>query len=1180
MAKIQKTMDGGTASAYVAYAFTEVAAIYPITPSTIMSEAVDEWASSGKQNIFNQPVGLVEMQSEAGAAAAIHGSLATGALSTTFTASQGLLLMIPNMYKMAGELLPAVIHVSARAIATHALSIFGDHSDVMAVRQTGFAMLASGNVQEVMDLGAVAHLTAIKGRVPFVSFYDGFRTSHEIQKIDCLDYDDLSNLVDREALEKFRNSAVNPENPTVRGTSQNPDIFFQASEARNSFYNALPSIVEEEMNKINKLTGRDYKLFNYYGAADADKIIIAMGSVTDTIEETIDYLNASGQKLGLVKVHLYRPFSIEHLMNVIPKTVNKIAVLDRTKEPGAIGEPLYLDICTSYFEMNEKPIIVGGRYGLASKEVTPNHIISVFDNLSAEEPKRHFTIGIEDDITNLSLETGENLNITDKDTISCKIWGLGSDGTVGANKNSIKIIGENTPMYVQAYFAYDSKKSGGITQSHLRFGKNLIRSPYLVSHADFVACHNETYLETYDVLKELKDGGTFLLNCSWNEEELEKNIPAKMKKEIASRNIKLYTINGTAIAKELGLRGRINTILQASFFKLSKIIEIDDAVKYMKEAIVKSYGKKGDKIINMNYAAVEAGITNVKEISIKEAWKTVDTSGVVSKKSDKDPAHIQKLVHSINNLQGDLLPVSAFLGHENGVFETGTSTFEKRGIATEVPEWIEENCIQCNKCAYVCPHAVIRPFLLDSKESENKPNELKTIGAVGKGMDGFQYVIQVDPLDCTGCSSCVQVCPGNKNGKALSMKPIETQMKQQDNWDYALTLSKKDIPLNKATVKGSQFEQPLLEFSGACAGCGETPYAKLVTQLYGDRMNIANATGCSSIWGGTAPATPYTKNQLGHGPAWANSLFEDNAEFGYGMFLGTQQLRSGLCLKIEKIITLTSDNEKKTILQNWVDNYDNSEESKIYSNAVIRLLEEWKTDGEIATLAKDILDKRQYLVIKSQWIFGGDGWAYDIGFGGLDHVIASGANVNILIFDTELYSNTGGQASKSTPRASVAKLASAGKKSGKKDLGMIAMSYRNVYVAQVAMGADANQCIKAITEAEKYPGPSIIIAYAPCISHGIDMSMTQEETKLAVECGYWSLYRFNPLLTDEGKNPLTLDSKEPNGDYKEFLKNEGRYSSLVRTFPEIADKLFEESEKDAIRKLEIYKNLAEMKEKI
>jgi pyruvate-ferredoxin/flavodoxin oxidoreductase len=1172
MAKIVKTMDGNTAAAYSAYAFTEVAGIYPISPSTTMSELTDEWAANGRKNIFGQTVNVVQMQSEAGAIGAVHGSLSTGALTTTYTASQGLLLMIPSLYKLAGELLPSVIHVSARAIATHALSIFGDHSDVMAVRQTGVALLSSNSVQEAMDLAAVAHLATIKSRVPFIHFFDGYRTSHELQKIECLDYEDLAKIVDMDSIQQFRDRAANPENPTMRGSAQNEDIFFQAREASNEFYNKLPQIVEDKMKDINKITGRDYQLFNYYGAPDAERIIIAMGSGCEAIEETVDYLTAKGEKVGLLKIRLYRPFSIKHFLKAIPDTVTKISVMDRTKEPGAIGDPMYLDVCTAYFEKEgKKPLIVGGRYGLASKDFDPTQVVAIFDNLKEESPKNHFTVGINDDVTNKSLKLGEPIVINDEGTISCKIWGLGSDGTVGANKNSIAIIGDNTDMFAQAYFSYDSKKSGGITQSHLRFGKNPIRSTYLVKQADFVACHNPSYLNKYDMMQDVKPGGTFLLNCIWSNEEIEDNIPNNIKKYMAQNNIKFFTIDGFKIAKELGLKSRINTILQAAFFKLSNIIPEEEAIKYMKQAVIKSYGKKGEKIVNMNNAAIEAGMIKVQEVAVKEEWKNLEQL-TVQKPTKQVPKYISTLLEPINDLKGNDIPVSAFKGYEDGVFPTGTTAYEKRGIAVEVPQWIPENCIQCNQCAYVCPHAVIRPFLLSEEEKKNAPEGMITLGAAGKGVEGLEFVIQVDPLDCTGCGSCAQVCPAKT--KALVMAPISQEMDQQSNWDYALTLSKKDISLATSSVKGSQFEQPLMEFSGACAGCGETPYAKLVTQLYGDRMYIANATGCSSIWGGSAPSTPYTVNAEGKGPAWANSLFENNAEFGYGMTLGAAQIREGIALKVNKLINLVDSEENKKDLQYWLDNINNGKETKLASVALTKVLEQCENNPKTSELAKDLLKNKNHFTKKSQWLFGGDGWAYDIGFGGLDHVIATGADVNILIFDTEMYSNTGGQMSKATPRGATAKFAVAGKMASKKDLGMIAMSYNNVYVAQIAMGANQAQTLKAIIEAESFPGPSIIIAYSPCISHGIDMGDAQGEIKRAVECGYWNLYRFNPLLVAEGKNPLIIDSKEPTGDYKEFLRNEGRFSALVRTFPDVAEELFEESEQDAKRRLEVYKKLA------
>ncbi len=1173
MAKIMKTMDGNTAAAEISYAFTEVAGIYPITPSTPMAELTDEWSAKGKKNIFGQTVNVVEMQSEAGAAGTVHGSLATGALTTTYTASQGLLLMIPNMYKISGELLPAVFHVTARAVSAHALSIFGDHQDVMACRQTGFAMLASSNVQEVMDLGAVAHLSALKSRVPFLHFFDGFRTSHEIQKIECLDYADLAKIFDYEALDEFRKSALNPEHPILRGSAQNPDIYFQGREMSNPYYLAAPAIIEKYMEEINKLTGRDYKLFNYYGAQDADRVIIAMGSVCDTIKETIDYLNSKGQKVGLINVHLYRPFSIEHFLGAMPKTVKKISVLDRTKEPGALGEPLYLDVCTSFFEKGERPVIVGGRYGLGSKDVTPAQIIAVYDNLALDKPKNHFTVGIVDDVTNTSLTVGEEVDIATEGTISCKFWGLGSDGTVGANKNSIKIIGDHTDMYAQAYFAYDSKKSGGITTSHLRFGKQPIRSTYLVNKADFVACHNPSYVDKYDMVSDLKDGGTFLLNCIWDEKELDEKLPGDMKRYIANHNIKLYIINGIEIAKSIGLGNRINTVLQSAFFKLANIIPINEAVDYMKKAILSSYGKKGESIVNKNYAAVDAGIEGIKEVKVPENWKNApdvqapDTTGI--------PEFITNILVPMSAQKGDSLPVSAFKGLEDGRFPQGSTAYEKRGVAVSVPEWIPENCIQCNQCSYVCPHATIRPYLLSADEKAAAPEGFVTKQAVGKGFENYQYRMQVDTLDCMGCANCAQVCPAKE--KALVMKPIESQMPQMENWYYALKLPKKENPANKETVKGSQFEQPLMEFSGACSGCGETPYIKLITQLYGDRMYIANATGCSSIYGGSAPSTPYTTNEKGFGPAWASSLFEDNAEYGLGMYLGVKKIREALAAKVTKMKELTPSDEVKAIMQNWLDNMENGEESKKASEKVIEVLSNCGgncgCNDEAKALAKEILKDKDHLVKKSQWIIGGDGWAYDIGYGGLDHVIASGDDVNILVLDTEVYSNTGGQSSKSTPTAAVAKFAASGKKIRKKDLGRMAMTYGYVYVAQVAMGASQTQLIKAITEAESYPGPSLVIAYAPCINHGINMGLTQLEEKRAVDCGYWHLYRFNPLLAEEGKNPFILDSKEPTGDYQEYIRNEGRYASLKITFPDMAEELFKRAEEDAKARYKTYKDM-------
>jgi pyruvate-ferredoxin/flavodoxin oxidoreductase len=1178
-----KTMDGNSAAAYVSYAFTEVAGIYPITPSSPMAEHTDEWAANGKKNLFGQEVKVVEMQSEAGAAGAVHGSLAAGALTTTYTASQGLLLMIPNMYKIAGELLPGVMHVSARALASHALSIFGDHSDVCACRQTGFAMLASANVQEVMDMGAVAHLSAIKGRVPFLHFFDGFRTSHEIQKIETLDYEDLGKLLDWDAIAAFRKNALNPEHPVLRGTAQNPDIFFQAREACNPFYLAVPGIVENYMAEINQLTGRDYKLFNYYGAPDAERVIIAMGSVCDAIEETIDYLAAKGEKAGLVKVRLFRPFSAERLLEAIPSSAKKIAVIDRTKEPGALGEPLYQDVCTAFFEAGRAmpPMIVAGRYGLGSKDVTPAQILAIYDNLSQDAPKNHFTVGITDDVTNFSLPVGQEVDVTPKGTTSCKFWGLGSDGTVGANKNSIKIIGDHTDMYAQAYFSYDSKKSGGITQSHLRFGKVPIRATYLVKTADFVACHNPSYVDKYDMLSDLKDGGVFLLNCLWSEDELDEKLPAEMKRYIAKHNIKFYTIDGTEIAKKIGLGNRINTVLQAAFFKLTEIIPIGDAVTFMKKAIYDTYGKKGEKIVNMNYAAVDEGITGVVRVSVPAAWLDADKqANPVS--SAEEPQFIRDIVHPVNAQKGDLLPVSAFKGREDGTFPQGTAAYEKRGIAIDVPCWQVDKCIQCNQCSYVCPHAAIRPFLAAAEELAQAPASFETKQAIGKGFEKYKYRMQVDALDCSGCGNCAQVCPAKE--KALIMQPIASQLGQAENWNFALSLERKPNPANPETVKGSQFEQPLLEFSGACAGCGETPYAKLLTQLFGDRMYIANATGCSSIWGGSAPSTPYTTNINGHGPAWANSLFEDNAEYGFGMYLAVKQRRAKLADVMKALLAedLPEEWGLKEAAREWLDNMNDAKGSrgaaeKVRAAVKTAVVECGSCGCSCDALYKHIVDNDDVLVKKSQWIFGGDGWAYDIGYGGLDHVLASGEDVNVLVFDTEVYSNTGGQSSKSTPTAAVAQFAAAGKRVRKKDLGMMAMSYGYVYVAQVAMGANQNQLIKALTEAENYHGPSLIIAYAPCINHGIKQGMgtTQLESKRAVEAGYWHLYRYNPLLESEGKNPFALDSKEPTASFQDFLGSETRYTSLKISFPQVADELFVAAEGDAKRRLGSYKRLAQ-----
>ena len=1171
--KIIKTMDGNEAAAYASYAFTEIAAIYPITPSSPMAEYVDQWSALGKKNIFGQTVKLVEMQSEAGAIGAVHGALEAGALTSSYTASQGLMLMIPGMHRISGQLKPCVLHVSSRTVGTHAFSIFGDHSDVMNCRQTGFAMLSSASVQEVMDLAGVAHLSTIKSRVPFLHFFDGFRTSHEIQKIECIDYKDFERLLDKDALESFRKNSLNPERPVLRSSVQNPDTFFQQRESANPFYDAVPEMVQAYMNEINKITGRNYKLFNYYGAQDADRIIIAMGSACGAIQETVDYLNEQGQKVGVVQVHLYRPFSVKHLLEAIPATVKAIAVLDRTKEPGAYGEPLYEDICAAFINAENKPRIYGGRYGLSSKDTTPAQIKAVFDNIASIAPKNHFTVGIVDDVTFHSLEVGEELDITPKGTISCKFWGLGSDGTVGANKNSIKIIGDHTDMYAQAYFEYDTKKSGGITKSHIRFGKQPIRGSYLVKNADFVACHNQSYIGKYDIYSDLKDGGSMLLNCSWSEEELDTHLPNDLKKYIAEHNIKLYIINATKIAKDLGLGNRANTVLQAAFFKIANIIPIDDAVNYMKAGILKSYGAKGDKIVNLNYSAVDKGLEGSKEVKVPESWK-----GAVAQTKEIDetlPSYIKNILIPTNDQKGDLLPVSTFKGMEDGTCPLGTSKYEKRGIALDVPVWNPEKCIQCNQCSYVCPHAAIRPFLINEEEAAIAPKEFVMAEAKGKQLSGYKFRMQVDSLDCTGCGNCINVCPAKE--KALTAAPLETQLDEMKNWEFALSLSHKENPLSVNTVKGSQFEQPLLEFSGACAGCGETPYAKLITQLYGDRMYFANATGCTQAWGSCVPSYPYTVNKDGFGPAWSNSLFENNAEFSLGMCLAVKQQRENVKIHAEKLLNLTDDETLKSTIQAWLDEYNEAVKTRQVAKALIEAIENAQLLGEAKEAAEFILNNKEHLVKKSMWMYGGDGWAYDIGYGGLDHVLATGEDVNVMLVDTEVYSNTGGQSSKATPIGAVAQFASSGKKYAKKDLGLIAISYGNVYVAQVAMGADQNQLMKAVTEAESYKGPSLIIAYAPCISHGLKAGMgcSQEESKRAVESGYWHLYRYNPMLKEQGKNPFILDSKEPTADFKEFLMGEVRYSSLVKTFPEEANILFEKAEEQAKAKYEQYKKMAE-----
>jgi pyruvate-ferredoxin/flavodoxin oxidoreductase len=1164
------TCDGNQAASHVAYMFSEVACIYPITPSSTMAEYVDEWAANGLKNMFGEEVKVVEMQSEAGAAGALHGALQTGALGVTFTASQGLLLMIPNMYKIAGELLPGVFHVSARTVAAHALSIFGDHSDIYATRQTGFAMLASGSVQEIMDLAGIAHLSTIKSRIPFLHFFDGFRSSHEVQKIETLQIEDLKPLLDQDALKRFRENALNPEHPVTRGSAQNPDIFFQAKEAINRFYDPIPDIVNSYMIEINKLTGRNYKPFTYYGDPDAENIIIAMGSVTETIKETIDYLAERGEKIGLLSVHLYRPFSAKYFFDVLPKSVKRISVLDRTKEPGAEGEPLYLDIRSMFYENDIKPVIIGGRYGLSSKDTTPAQIIAVYDNMKMKEPKNHFTVGIVDDVTFKSLPVGQEVNVCCTGTYSAKFYGLGSDGTVGANKNSIKIIGDTTDKYCQAYFAYDSKKSGGITTSHLRFGDKPIRSTYLVNTPDFVACHVPAYLEKYDMLKGLVRKGTFLLNSTWDIEETKKRLPDHMKKYMAENKINFYIINATAIAEDLGLGNRTNTIMQAAFFKVANVIPYEKAVSEMKKAIYKSYGRKGEDVVNKNYAAVDKG-GEVTKIEVPQEWATIQP--VAKEVNNNVPEFISKVVEPINSLKGDDLPVSAFVGREDGTFPSGTSAYEKRGIAVTVPEWQADECIQCNQCAYVCPHAAIRPFLLSEEELANAPEGTKAIQGVGGPLKAYKFKIQLSVYDCTGCGNCADVCP-SKN-KALIMKPFETQLAEADRWTYMHEkVGYKDTVADKfVNVKNSQFSQPLFEFSGACAGCGETPYIKAITQLFGDRMIVANATGCSSIYGGSAPSMPYTSNQNGCGPAWANSLFEDNAEYGLGLSIGSNKLRERLALLMNQSLANGSVSaDTKVAFEEWLNNKDNGEASKTASDKVIAACQK-----ESFAAAKEILSLKQYLVKKSHWIFGGDGWAYDIGYGGLDHVIASGEDVNILVLDTEVYSNTGGQASKSTPVGAVAKFAASGKKVRKKDLGLMAMTYGYVYVAQIAMGSNNAQTLKAIREAEAYPGPSLIIAYSPCINHGLKegMGKTQAQTKSAVEAGYWHTYRYNPQLEAEGKNPFVLDSKEPDwSKFQNFLKSEVRYTSLMQSFPQQAEELFKAAEANAKWRYQNYKRLS------
>lgn len=1165
MARKKKTMDGNSAAAHVSYAFTEVAAIYPITPSSNMAEETDAMAARGVKNIFGQTVRVAEMESEGGAAGAVHGSLSAGALTTTYTASQGLLLMIPNMYKIAGELIPSVIHVSARCVSTHALNIFGDHSDVMACRQTGYAMLCSANVQEVMDLGAVAHLSTLKSRVPFLHFFDGFRTSHEIQKIEVWDYDDLKSMVDMDDVQAFRARALNPERPVLRGSAENSDIFFQHREACNKYYNDAVATTEMYMNMVNEKLGTDYKLFNYYGAEDADRVIVAMGSVCDTIKETVDFLNARGEKVGMIKVHLYRPFSVKHLIDVIPDSVKFISVIDRTKEPGSLGEPLFLDVVAALKNSKFSDVpVYGGRYGLGSKDTLPAHIISVYNNMNAPQPKTEFTLSINDDVTNLSLDVTESPDTTPKGTTSCKFWGLGSDGTVGANKDSIKIIGDNTDMYAQGYFFYDSKKSGGITVSHLRFGSSPITSTYLINKANFVACHNPSYVTKYDMVQDIVPGGTFLLNCIWSPEELDKQLPAKMKKYIAENNINFYTINGIKIAEEVGLPGRASTILQSAFFTIANIIPVDKAIELMKKAVVKKFSKKGEAVVNANCNGIDRGSKEVVKIDVPESWKdAVDEEKEIAIPTNRPEMKdfVKNILHPIDHLHGDDLPVSKFVDRADGVYPQGSAAFEKRGIAITVPEWDGTKCAQCNLCSMVCPHAVIRPVCLNEEEVKNAPEGTQLVKH--KKTD-YQYAIIVSTLDCTGCGSCANVCPT----KSLTMKPIASQLKSQPVYDALSQIDAKPEVLTNNTI-GVQYRKPYLEFSGACAGCGETPYAKLATQLYGDRMYIANATGCSSIWGGSAPSTPYTVDKKGHGPAWSNSLFEDNAEFGYGMMLAQKQIRERLANDAQVLL----DTPVADKVQAWLDTYDDAATNTEASDALIAALENTELDGEANDAKVDFLKDKDYAAKKYQFIFGGDGWAYDIGFGGLDHVIAQNQDVNIVVFDTEVYSNTGGQASKATPTGAVAKFAASGKVVKKKDLAQIAMSYGYVYVAQVAMGANAAQCLKAFQEAAAYNGPSLIICYAPCINHGIKMPFNQAEQKKAVMAGYWNLFRFNPALAEEGKNPFSLDSKAPTADYVEFIEGETRYSALKRSFPGKAEELFGIAAENSIEK---YNKLAKL----
>ncbi len=1170
MSSVKMTVDGNFAAAHVAYAMSDVAAIYPITPSSGMGEYCDEWAAHGRKNIFGQVLKVVEMQSEAGAAGAVHGVLSGGALSTTFTASQGLLLMVPNMYKIAGEIMPCVFHVSARAVAGHALSIFGDHSDINAVKQTGFCLLGSASVQEAMDLALVAHLASIRSSLPFIHFFDGFRTSMEIQKIDAIGYDDMAELVDWEAIEEFRSRCMNPEYPQLRGTAQNPDIFFQNREGCSPFYADVPYIVQEEMEKVSNLVGRPYNLFDYVGDPEADRVLVSMASSCDVIEETVNYLNKQGEKVGLIKVRLYMPFSGEHFLRALPASAERIAVMDRAKVSGSLGEPLYQDVCNLFHERRRLPVIVGGRYGLGSKDFTPSMVKAVFDNLRASEPKNHFTVGIIDDVSYSSLPVTEEIQPSPEGTVRCKFWGLGSDGTVGANKNAIKIIGENTDMFAQAYFSYDAKKSGGITISHLRFSPHRIQAPYLLTESDFIACHNPAFVKQYDILEGIKKGGAFLLNSPWSTKDMETELPDPLKRTIAQKELDFYNIDAAKIAGQVGLGGRINMVMQAAFFKIANVIAPNEALDYIKNAIKKTYGKKGEKVVQMNIAAVDKAVDALKKVRVPKSWATAGQEAYMDK---DEPEFVSKVMRPMLAQQGDKLPVSAL--SPDGIFPTGTTRYEKRGVALSIPKWIPENCIQCNQCAFVCPHAVIRPVLATEEDLVDAPESFDTVDAKGKELAGYKFRIQVSPLDCTGCGNCADICPSKK--KALEMKPLTTQKEKEiPNHRFFTQLPVRDDVMPVTSVKGSQFRQPLFEFSGACAGCGETPYVKLITQLYGDRMMIANATGCSSIFGGSAPSCPYTVNEEGHGPAWANSLFEDNAEYGFGMELAVAQRRDKLADLVREAAKADVSDELKEALNLWLENMNDGEQSKVYGRKIEELaeLEMSMVDDAARSLLWEILDRSDYLTKKSVWVFGGDGWAYDIGYGGLDHVIAAGRDINILVLDTEVYSNTGGQSSKATPTGAVAKFAASGKPLRKKDLGRMAMTYGYVYVASVAMGANKNQLLKAMLEAESYPGPSLVIAYSPCINHGLNMGRSQHEEKLAVDCGYWLLYRYDPRRKAEGANPLVLDSKEPKGDFQEFLMGEVRYSSLTRTFPEIAKKLFQEAEKDMRERYEIYRRMA------